>query len=232
MALTAQTRGRFDHGAGEKGNQEILDCLERVAVTTPGTAQASRALVLNAASGIASGLATLAAMTTCNATSMTATNTNATLGLITTVNATNMTLTGMMKSANSNTTTTATIATADITNAEVDKLSMTIVPVTAAGNVAANAANLSYGMNVVTATDNTKGVILPVATAGGIVEVLQTVNAKQLAIYPQANSTISGLSVNAALNTGVANTAADAATTQNVYFKFIATNATQWYVQK
>ena len=128
--------------------------------------------------------------------------------------------------------TTVNATSATITNATLGKLSVTATAVTAAGSGIGNAGALAYGMNIVGSTDNTKGVILPVATANAIVEVLQTVNNKALAIYPQVNSAIGDLSDNAALNTGTSNTAADAGTTHNVWFKFIATNTTQWYISK
>jgi hypothetical protein len=126
----------------------------------------------------------------------------------------------------------ATVTTADITNASLGRVQITATAVNAAGSAIGNAANLSYGMNIVAGTDNTTGVILPVAVANGCVEILQTVNGKQLAVYPQVNSAIAGLTANVALNTGVANTAATAGTTQNVYFKFVATNTTQWYASR
>jgi hypothetical protein len=140
-------------------------------------------------------------------TSLTATNANATTGIFTTANAT----------------------TASLTNTTVGRLQVATTTVNAAGTNIANAGALSYGMNKVLLADNATGVILPVAVANGCVEVLQTVNAKSLLVYPQVNSTIAGLSANAALNTGTANTAADAGTATNIYRKFLATNATQWY---
>jgi hypothetical protein len=142
--------------------------------------------------------------------SLTATNANATTIIGTTVNAT----------------------TSSLGNATMGRMQVTATAVNAAGTTIANAAALSYGVNIVAGADNTAGVILPVAVANAVVEVFTTVNAKQLAIYPQVNSSISGLTANVALNTGVANTAAQAGTTQNVYFKFVATNTTQWYVSK
>jgi hypothetical protein len=128
--------------------------------------------------------------------------------------------------------TTSNTTTAGITNATLGREQIGTTAVTAAGSAIGNAANLSYGRNFVTATDNTTGVILPVAVANATVEVIQSINAKQLAVYPQVNSSIAGLAANVAFNTGVANTAAQAGTTQNVYFKFMATNATQWYASK
>jgi hypothetical protein len=119
-----------------------------------------------------------------------------------------------------------------VTNATLGMVQVTATAVNAAGSAIGNAANLSYGVNIVAGADNTTGVKLPVAVANATVEIFQTVNAKQLAVYPQVNSAIAGLGANTAFNTGVANTAAQAGTTQNVYFKFVATNATQWYASK
>ena len=148
--------------------------------------------------------------------------TNATLTDVTATTATVTTLAA----------TTANATTSAITNATLGRVQVTSAIVNAAGGNIGTAAALSYGMNIVIGTDNTTGVILPVAVANGCVEILQTVNAKQLAVYPQVSSGIAGLSDNAAFNTGVANTAATAGTTQNVYFKFVATNTTKWYVSK
>jgi hypothetical protein len=128
--------------------------------------------------------------------------------------------------------TSSTITTANVTNANLGRVQVTSTAVNAAGGNIATAGALSYGMNIVAGTDNSTGVILPVAVANGCVEILQTVNGKQLAVYPQVNSSIAGLTANVAFNTGVANTAAQAGTTQNAYFKFVATNATQWYASK
>lgn len=132
----------------------------------------------------------------------------------------------------SQTVTTLSSTTASVTNATLGRVQVTSTAVNAAGSAIGNAANLSYGMNIVGAADNTTGVILPVAVANGCVEILQTTNGKQLAVYPQVNSAVAGLGANTAFNTGVANTAATAGTTQNVYFKFVATNTTQWYASK
>ena len=71
--------------------------------------------------------------------------------------------------------------------------------------------------------------ILPVAVANGIVDVISTVNGKSLLIYPQVNSAIAGLAANAALTLGPANTGA-AASAQLTTVRLIATNTTQWYV--
>jgi hypothetical protein len=132
----------------------------------------------------------------------------------------------------SQTITTLGTTTLTATNANIGREQVATTTVNAAGSAIGNAGALSYGRNLVLLADNTVGVILPVAVANGTVEVIQSVNAKQLAVYPQVNSTIAGLAASVALNTGVANTAAQAGTAQNVYFKFVATNATQWYVSK
>jgi hypothetical protein len=157
---------------------------------------------------------------------------DATAGTATNSKALILSNTGVIATIPSLTATVANATTASIANATLGRMQVTATAVNAAGSAIGNAANLSYGVNIVAGTDNTTGVILPVAVANAVVEVIQTVNAKQLAIYPQVNSVIAGLAANVALNTGVANTAATAGTTQNVYFRFIATNTTQWYVSK
>ena len=168
----------------------------------------------------AASVTSLTATAAVNTVNMAATNANATTVIATTSNATNSTVT------------TLNATTAGLTNATVSQLQITATPVAAAGTVITNAGNLSYGMNLVNSTDNTKGVILPVAVANSVVDVFQTVNAKSLNIYPQVNSAIAGLGANTALNTGVANTTATGGTAQNVWFRFIAANTTQWYVTK
>lgn len=115
------------------------------------------------------------------------------------------------------------------TNLTASKVSITATAVNAAGSAIGNAANLSYGINIVGAADNSKGVILPVATANAVVDVISTVNAKSLLIYPQVNSAIGGLGANAALTLGPTNTGA-AAGAQLTTVRLVATNTTQWYV--
>jgi hypothetical protein len=127
------------------------------------------------------------------------------------------------------TVTTLGATTATLTNATLGRMQVTQTAVTAAGSAIGNAAALSYGMNIVGAADNSKGVILPVAVANAVVEIISTVNAKSLLIYPQVNSAISGLAPNAALTLGASNTGA-AANAQLNSVRLVATNATQWYV--
>jgi len=169
--------------------------------------------------------------------SLTATNANATTGIITTMNATNSTITNANSTtaiattmnATNSTVTNANSTTANNTNATFGRMQMTVTAVNAAGSAIGNATALSYGINLVGAADNATGVILPVAVANGIVDVISTVNGKSLLIYPQVNSAIAGLGANAALTQGPSNTGA-AAGAQLTTIRFIATNTTQWYV--
>lgn len=154
-------------------------------------------------------------ITTLNTTALTATNANSTLAIMGTANATN-----------------STITTLSASNVTAGRMQVTASAITAAGSNQSSAAATNYGMNIVTGSNNAAGVQLPATVANGRVEVLQTVNNAYLLIYPAASSTIAGLSANAALNTGLANTAATGGTTQNTYFRFLATNATQWHVSK
>jgi hypothetical protein len=124
--------------------------------------------------------------------------------------------------------TTAAVTTAAITNATLGRLQVTATAVNAAGSAAGNAANLSYGVNIVAGADNATGVKLPVAVANAVVDVISTVNAKSLLIYPQTNSAISGMGANTAFVLGPTNTGA-AAQLQFTTVRLVATNATQWY---
>jgi len=95
---------------------------------------------------------------------------------------------------------------------------LAVAAVTAAGSSAADAAQLSQGLNVVTGADGTKGVILPVAVPGLVVHV-KGVTAGVLKVYPKTSSTINALSASAAMS--LASGAIPAT--------FIASSATQWY---
>lgn len=70
--------------------------------------------------------------------------------------------------------------------------------VAAAGSAQGNAAALSKGLNYVTGSDGTKGVILPVAAAGERCEAINPTGSNML-VYPQAGGAINGGSANAAL---------------------------------
>jgi len=95
---------------------------------------------------------------------------------------------------------------------------LAVAAITAAGTTAADAAQLSQGLNVVTGADGTKGVILPVAVPGLVVHV-KGVTAGVLKVYPKTSSTINALSASAAMS--LASGAIPAT--------FIASSATQWY---
>lgn len=247
MALTALVKERMRYALNnDAAAEEVNTILGAASVTnttelgfldgvTAGTAAASKALVLNSALGIGTitsltatnANATTIVATTVNATSSTVTNANCTTSIATTANATSSTAT------NANCTTgiigTMNATTGNVTNATLGRVQITQTAVNAAGTNIAGAANLSYGVNIVGAADNSAGVILPVAVANGVVDVISTVNAKSLLIYPQVNSAIAGLSANGALTLGPANTAA-AANAQLNSVRLIATNTTQWYV--
>lgn len=91
--------------------------------------------------------------------------------------------------------------------------------VAATGTVIGNAATLLSTINVVTGSDNAKGVQLPVAYVGRKVVVLNTGTANTtIKVWPQANSAIDG----AGTNNAVTVTAIKGTT-------FYAANATQWY---
>jgi predicted RecA/RadA family phage recombinase len=89
--------------------------------------------------------------------------------------------------------------------------------VAATGSVQGDAAQLQEGFNLVTAADGTKGVVLPAAVAGMVVQVKNNTNAV-LKVYPAASDTVNGLSANAAISV--------AAFTNAV---FTAYDATAWY---
>lgn len=90
--------------------------------------------------------------------------------------------------------------------------------VAAAGSAQGSAALLAEGGNAVTASDGTKGVILPVAVAGALVLVANTVSAQNLKVYPASGATI---------NYGSADAAVTVAGQKQILFW--AQSATQWY---
>lgn len=73
------------------------------------------------------------------------------------------------------------------------------VAVVAAGSTQGTAAALTAGvLNVVSAADATKGVILPVAAAGDVVRVYSSVVTNILKVYPQTGGAIDAAAANAA----------------------------------
>ena len=89
--------------------------------------------------------------------------------------------------------------------------------VNAAGSGIGNATAITNRFTVVGAADNSKGVILPVPTAGDMYLVISSVASNGLKVYPQVNSSI---------NFGTAN----AAYTMEgqVLHMFVANNTTNW----
>lgn len=90
--------------------------------------------------------------------------------------------------------------------------------VAAAGGNIATAAALTAGFNSVTASDSTKGVILPVARAGLICIVKNTVAGQTLPVYPQISSAINAIAANGAYSITAANASI-----------FVADSTTLWY---
>jgi predicted RecA/RadA family phage recombinase len=78
--------------------------------------------------------------------------------------------------------------------------SLPVVAVAAAGSAQGDAAALTgSAVNVVSAADGTKGVILPAVTAGAYVEVYTSVATNGLKIYPATGDDINDGSANAAI---------------------------------
>lgn len=94
-----------------------------------------------------------------------------------------------------------------------------VVAVAAAGSVQGDAGALSEALNVVSAADDTKGVVLPSAVAGMVVHVKSTVSNKILKVWPASGDGINAIAVNSAMSLA---SGALAAT-------FIAADATTWY---
>lgn len=94
-----------------------------------------------------------------------------------------------------------------------------VAAVAAAGNAQGNAGALSEGVNIVSAADDTKGVVLPSADAGMVVYVKSTVSNKILKVYPNTSDVINALSADAAISLASGPTPAI----------FIAADATTWY---
>lgn len=91
--------------------------------------------------------------------------------------------------------------------------------VAAAGSVQGDAGTLTEGFTLVTAADDTKGVVLPSAVAGMQCIVKSSVANKILKVYPNTSDAINALSANAAISLASGPTIAH----------FIAYDATTWY---
>lgn len=92
-------------------------------------------------------------------------------------------------------------ATTDIEEYEflviVDRLDITAVA--AAGSAQGDAGALALGMNVVSAADGTKGVVLPAAIVGKEVQVYNAVATNGLKVYPASGDDINDGSADAAI---------------------------------
>lgn len=91
--------------------------------------------------------------------------------------------------------------------------------VAAAGNAQGNAGALVAGFMLVTAADDTKGVVLPAAVAGRICIVKSTVSNKILKVYPASADAINAIAADSAISLASGPTVAI----------FVAYDATTWY---
>jgi hypothetical protein len=89
--------------------------------------------------------------------------------------------------------------------------------VAAAGSTQGDAAALAEGINVVSAADGTKGVILPTAVAGMVIIVKNTA-AGALKIYPATGGAINAVAANGAYSI-----------TNLTSSLLVASSTTQWY---
>ena len=92
-----------------------------------------------------------------------------------------------------------------------------VAAVAAAGSTQGDAAALAEGINVVTAADGTKGVILPTAVAGMVIIVKNTA-AGALKIYPATGGAINAVAANGAYSI-----------TNLTSSLLVASSTTQWY---
>lgn len=92
-----------------------------------------------------------------------------------------------------------------------------VAAVAAAGSTQGDAAALAEGINVVSAADGTKGVILPTAVAGMVIIVKNTA-AGALKIYPATGGAINAVAANGAYSI-----------TNLTSSLLVASSTTQWY---
>ena len=119
------------------------------------------------------------------------------------------------------TTVSATAVTAtSITNSgpTTGAVRLPVATVAAAGTNQGTAAALSEGINIVTGTNDTKGVILPTAVAGMVVIVKNTVSGKTLKLYPASGAAINAVAANGSYDLGSV-----------LSTLLVASSATQWY---
>jgi len=102
----------------------------------------------------------------------------------------------------------------------VAKLQLAVTAVAAAGSIISDAGALAEGINVVSAANGTKGVILPVSpAAGGILCLVIGTVAAVLKVWPQSGATINALSASAAMSLA----------SGPIPAIFVSVSATQWY---
>jgi uncharacterized membrane protein len=94
---------------------------------------------------------------------------------------------------------------------------ISVATVAAAGSTQGDAAALAEGINVVSAADGTKGVILPTAVAGMVIIVKNTA-AGALKIYPATGGAINAVAANGAYSI-----------TNLTSSLLVASSTTQWY---
>jgi hypothetical protein len=100
---------------------------------------------------------------------------------------------------------------------QFSSLYLGVSTVAATGSAQTDAAALGPAFTLVSGADGTKGVILPVASAGQVV-IVKNGAAAVLKIYPASGAAVNALSANASYDI-----AADTATL------LVAYSATQWY---
>ena len=115
------------------------------------------------------------------------------------------------------TTITATTITGTSTGTSTGAIRLPVAAVAAAGSTQGDAAALAEGINVVSAADGTKGVILPTAVAGMVIIVKNTA-AGALKIYPATGGAINAVAANGAYSI-----------TNLTSSLLVASSTTQWY---
>ena len=115
------------------------------------------------------------------------------------------------------TTITATTMTGNSAGTSTGAIRLPVAAVAAAGSTQGNAAALAEGINVVSAADGTKGVILPTAVAGMVIIVKNTA-AGALNIYPATGGAINAVAANGAYSI-----------TNITSSLLVASSTTQWY---
>ena len=115
------------------------------------------------------------------------------------------------------TTITATTVTGNSPGTSTGAIRLPVATVAAAGSTQGDAAALAEGINVVSAADGTKGVILPTAVAGMVIIVKNTA-AGALKIYPATGGAINAVAANGAYSI-----------TNLTSSLLVASSTTQWY---